>query len=314
VAGPIDRASHLLPHLKVWRAVCADDIRIGLERIISGLFMKLVIADRLAIFVDLVFANPGHYPAFTLWVAAICFTGQIYMDFAGYASIAIGTARLFGVRIVENFNYPMAARNSGDFWARWHITLTSWFRDYLFLPLGGFRRGGFRSAVNGGIVLVLCGFWHGAQWHFVAWGAFHAILMILYFSIRTLRRRLRPAGARRKPATGIRVLPWALFTLGLNAVGVVFFRAANLDVAWDFLGAMFLGAADPGATVEGYVWVFLGLAGALFLYDFGHAHLGWGTRWRNLPWHVRAFGYAALAGCTVWGAVNFEAPYIYFQF
>jgi hypothetical protein len=105
-----------------------------------------------------------------------------------------------------------------------------------------------------------------------------------------------------------------LFTLGLNAVGVVFFRAANLDVAWDFLGAMFLGAADPGATVEGYVWVFLGLAGALFLYDFGHAHLGWGTRWRNLPWHVRAFGYAALAGCTVWGAVNFEAPYIYFQF
>lgn len=314
VAGPIERASHLLPQLKSWQPIRADDLRIGLERIISGLFMKLVIADRLAIFVDLIFAHPGHYPALTLWAAAICFTGQIYMDFAGYASIAIGTARLFGVRIVENFNYPMAARNSGDFWARWHITLTSWFRDYLFLPLGGFRRGGFRSAVNGGIVLVLCGFWHGAEWNFIAWGAFHAVLMILYFSIRTLRRKLRPAGARRKPPTGIRVLPWALFTLALNAVGVVFFRAPNMETAWKFLGGMFLGGADPAASVEAYVWIFLAIAAALFLYDFGHAHLRWETLRRRMPWYLRSLGYAVLAALTVWGAVNFEAPYIYFQF
>lgn len=208
----------------------------------------------------------------------------------------------------------MAARSSGDFWARWHITLTSWFRDYVFLPLGGFRRGGFRSAINGGIVLVLCGFWHGAEWHFVAWGAFHAMLMILYYTIRTLRRKLRKGGARRKPATGIRVLPWALFTLWLNTIGVVFFRAPSLEVAWDFLGAMFTGSAAPGTSVEWYVWVFLGLAGILFAYDFANAHLHVGSRWRGLPWYARSLGYAVLAGLTVLGAVNFEAPYIYFQF
>ena len=313
VAGPIERASHLLPHLKNWRPVRADDVRIGLERIIAGLFMKLVIADRLAILVDLVFSNPGHYPVFTIWVSALCFSGQIYMDFAGYASIAIGTARLFGVQIVENFNYPMAARSSGDFWARWHMTLTSWFRDYLFTPLGGFRRGGLRAAVNGAIVLMLCGFWHGAEWHFVAWGAFHAILMICYYAYRTLKRRFR-TGARKKPSTGIRVLPWVVFTLWLNTISAVFFRASTLGDAWEILATMFCLSAAPDTPVEWYVWVFLAIVGALFAYDFVSAHLNAGERWRRLPWYIRSLGYALLAGLTVLGAVNFEAPYIYFRF
>ena len=163
-------------------------------------------------------------------------------------------------------------------------------------------------------MLVLCGFWHGAEWHFVAWGAFHAILMILYYSIRTLRRRLRKGGVRRKPAAGIRVLPWALFTRWLNTIGAVFFRAPSVELAWDFLGMMFTGSVAPGTGVEWYVWVFLALCGILFAYDFTNAHRNAGARWRQCPWYLRSLGYALLAGITVFGAVNFEAPSLYFQF
>lgn len=313
VAGPIERASHLLPQLKKWNPVSADDLRYGVERIITGLFMKLVIADRLAILVDLVFANPGHYPMLTVWIAAFCFSGQIYMDFAGYASIAIGTARLFGVHIVENFNYPLAARSAGDFWARWHMTLTSWFRDYVFTPLGGFRKGGVRSAMNGAIVLMLCGLWHGAEWHFVMWGIYHAALMTCYYVIRTARRRFR--SEKNKAVTaGFRVLPWVLFTFWLNTISCVFFRASSMDNAWDMLKAMFGVSTGAPAPVEWYAWVFLAFVGCLFAVDFTRAHLNVGTWWGRVPWYFRSFAYALLAGVTVLGAVSAESPYIYFQF
>ena len=313
VAGPIERASHLLPQLKTWKPVTAEDIRVGLERIISGLFMKLVIADRLAIFVDLVYARPEDYPAFTVWVATLAFGTQIYMDFAGYASIAIGTARLFGVRIVENFNHPLAARSIGDFWTRWHMTLTGWFRDYLFAPLGGFRRGGVRAALNGALVLVLCGLWHGAAWHFVAWGTYHAVMMVAYYVQRTLRRRFRPS-AKKAAAGPLRLLPSVLLTYLVNAVGIVFFRAASLADAGRIFRIQFgAAAADPVAPVQWYVWVFLAIAAGLFVYDFLGAHIRFRSR-RTVPAPLRAFGYALLAVLTVLGAVNFEAPYIYFQF
>lgn len=313
VAGPIERASHLLPQLKGWNPVTADDLRYGVERIITGLFMKLVIADRLAILVDLVFADPGHYPMLTVWIAALCFSGQIYMDFAGYASIAIGTARLFGVRIVENFNCPMAARSVGDFWARWHMTLTSWFRDYVFTPLGGFRKGGARAAMNGAIVLMLCGLWHGAEWHFVMWGTYHAGLMICYYMIRTARRRLR-GGKSQAATTGFRVLPWVVFTLWLNTISGVFFRAPSMSNAWEMLKVMFGVSTRAPAPVEWYAWLFLAFVGGLFAVDFTRAHLKVGAWWGRAPWYVRSMGYALLAGLTVLGAVSAESPYIYFQF
>ena len=181
VAGPIERASHLLPQLLVYQRVTWDDIAAGLTRIVFGFFRKLVLADRFAILVDAVFANPEGYSPLTAWSAVLVFSAQIYFDFSGYSDIAIGSARLFGIRLSENFRRPLFAVSVADFWNRWHLTLTGWLRDYLFYPLGGFRKGGGRALLNGMTVLLLCGLWHGASWHFVLWGAFHGVLLAFHF-------------------------------------------------------------------------------------------------------------------------------------
>ena len=167
VAGPIERAPHLLPQLCVKHPLLLENLVAGLKRILTGLFLKLVVADRLGILVDSVFAAPGNHSALATWLALVAFAGQIYFDFASYASIAIGSARLFGVNLRENFHRPLVSASIADFWNRWHMTLTRWFHDYVFLPLGGFRKGGTRAALNAAVVLVLCGLWHGARWNFV---------------------------------------------------------------------------------------------------------------------------------------------------
>lgn len=312
VAGPIERASHLLPQLRTWRPRRPEDFRIGIQRIISGLFMKLVIADRLAIFVDLVNAHPDHYHPAVLWCAAACFSGQIYMDFAGYASIAIGTARLFGVNLVENFNHPMAARDVADFWARWHMSLTTWLRDYVYISMGGSRKGSVRTVINGMVVLILCGLWHGAEWHFVVWGCFMAVWMTIVVGIRSGRK-----GGAKKMAQeyGLRPLPWVVFTLTVNTVGGVLFRAPNLPHAGGYLKAMFGFGSNTAAPVEWYVWVFALLVLALMIYDYVSVYVpAVANRRRRVHWALAAFGYGALAAITVLGAVNSDMPYIYFQF
>ncbi|HRT05395.1 MAG TPA: MBOAT family O-acyltransferase [Kiritimatiellia bacterium] len=181
VAGPIERAPHLLPQLCVKHPILLENLVAGAKRILTGLFLKLVVADRLGILVDSVFAAPGTHSAGATWLALMAFVGQIYFDFASYASIAIGTSRMFGIRLRENFHRPLVSASIADFWNRWHMTLTRWFHDYVFLPLGGFRKGGRRAILNATTVLVLCGFWHGARWNFVFWGAYHAVLLTGYY-------------------------------------------------------------------------------------------------------------------------------------
>jgi alginate O-acetyltransferase complex protein AlgI len=281
---------------------------------VLGLFLKLVLADRFAILANLVYDNPGHYPTFTVWTGVFCFFGQVYMDFAGYASIAIGSARLFGVRLTENFNNPLAARSVADFWNRWHITLTSWFRDYLFTPLGGFRKGGVRAAINGCLVLLICGLWHGASWHFVAWGAYHAVFLTLYY---VWRYWAKSAGLERNRSTegfSVLLLAYVLITLIIGTVGTVLFRATDLSVAGQVFRAMLGVHAGAGKPVEWYTWIYATLFWGLIAVEFSQAYLGGRKRVQESPAWMRAIGYSVLAIAALLCAVNLQTPYIYFQF
>jgi alginate O-acetyltransferase complex protein AlgI len=312
VAGPIERASHLMPQLMVRQKVTMDDIKYGLTRIILGLFRKLVIADRFAIMADHVFASPGSYPTFTVWLGMLSFGLQIYHDFAGYSDIAIGSARLFGVHIMENFRRPLISKSMADFWNRWHISLTSWFRDYLFLPLGGFRKGGLRAIINGSIVLTLCGLWHGASWHFVFWGVYHAALMSLYYLWKFFQKRM---GWKRKPGERERWLfPSILLTYLLVEFSLVFFRSADMIVVGQFFQALVGLHAGAGLPNAWYAWVVAGFIvicyGVEFLQEYGRLN----ERIARWPWWLRVLGMSFLVVLLIVAAVNNDVPYIYFQF
>lgn len=185
VAGPIERAKDLLPQLRVKPKINREDLEYGFQRILWGLTKKLVFADRLAVTVNLVFSNPSNYSGAELALATVCFAFQLYLDFSAYTDIAIGVARLFGIRLSENFNYPFLCRNPSDFWSRWHMTLTNWFRDYLYAALGGTRRSSaLITCVNLMIVMSVMGLWHGAAWNYVVFGFLSGLLLITYMIVR----------------------------------------------------------------------------------------------------------------------------------
>ncbi|MFH0878373.1 MAG: MBOAT family O-acyltransferase [Lentisphaerota bacterium] len=313
VAGPIERATNLLPQLNTYHRITSEDLAAGATRILVGLFRKVVIADRAAIVVNAVFTNPDAYPASMLWLGVVFFSVQIYFDFAGYADIAIGSARLFGIHLCENFNYPLLSRSIADFWNRWHMTLTGWFRDYVFYPLGGFRKGGARAALNGAIVLLLCGLWHGAQWHFVLWGVFNAVLLTGYYAWKFWQKR---QGIHNKAAHALRpaVLASIAFTFVLNCLGLVFFRSPNLQVIGKMFSGMFGFRAVPVESAGWCLWVWWAFFAFLAVLEFSQGHLNLNDRIRKWPWPAKAIGLALLAALTLLGAVNLDAPYIYFQF
>lgn len=190
VAGPIVRASQLLPQIEQPRVVTRDDVRWGLTLTIFGLFAKTVMADSVfAPIVEQVYAQPDAYSAVEVWAAVLGFSGQIYFDFSGYSLCAIGLALCFGYHFPDNFNYPYAARSFGEFWRRWHITLSTWLRDYLYIPLGGNRHGRLKTYRNLFLTMLLGGIWHGASWMFVLWGGLHGIYLALG---RWRRQKERP--------------------------------------------------------------------------------------------------------------------------
>lgn len=312
VAGPIERASHLLPQLCVFQRVTLNDMAVGGTRIIFGLFRKLVIADRLAILVNRVYAAPEDYSTFTVWIGVVAFLGQIYFDFSGYADIAIGSARLFGIRLTENFRRPLVSRSIADFWNRWHITLTSWLRDYLFYPLGGIRKGGRRAALNAAVVLLLCGLWHGAAWHFVLWGAYHAVLLVAYYLYRHVRKRVM--GVPRMRMTFSRLIPSVLMLILFQSIGVVFFRAADLSMVGRILMAMAGRHEGAVLTNEWYVWVYVAMIAAWWIVEFLQEYAGLNEWVRRRSWWLRALGMSLVVVAIVMMATNLTVPYIYFQF
>jgi D-alanyl-lipoteichoic acid acyltransferase DltB (MBOAT superfamily) len=207
---------------------------------VVGLFKKLALADYLALYVAKVFDSPGEHHAPALVLASVAFAWQIYFDFSGYTDMARGVARLLGFRLMLNFNHPYLATGLGDFWRRWHISLSTWFRDYVYIPLGGNRRGEVRTYVNMALTMVISGLWHGAAWTFVIWGALHALY-------RLLTRRLESSRfyAERVPAFAKRLWVFALVTLAW-----VFFRAESVSDAWTIVARIFTsGWADPRCPV-----------------------------------------------------------------
>ena len=233
VAGPIERATNLLPQFQQRRVFDYQQAVDGMRQILWGLFKKIVVADNCATYVDTVFGSIGEQSGSTLALAAVLFTFQIYGDFSGYSDIAIGTAKLFGIRLMRNFNVPYFSRDIAEFWRRWHISLTTWFRDYVYIPLGGSRPEiplyarhpeAYKKAIvvrNTFVIFLLSGFWHGANWTFVLWGAYHALLFL----------PLILTGKNRKymDAPIWRDLPKILLTFALVVFGWIIFRAESIS-------------------------------------------------------------------------------------
>ena len=233
VAGPIERASHLLPQMLGSRTFRYDEATDGLRRMLWGFFKKMVVADNCAVAVNLIWENYAEADALTLIGGMLLFTFQIYGDFSGYSDIAIGTSKLFGINLMENFRLPYFSKNIGEFWRRWHISLMTWFRDYLYIPLGGSREGNIRTVRNVFIVFLLSGLWHGANWTFVAWGGYNACLL-------TVQRWLRSNQKSDLSDTPTwHSIPQIIFTFFLVAIGWVVFRSASIAEAFDYLTRLF---------------------------------------------------------------------------
>ena len=255
VAGPIERASALLPQIARRRTFDYDQAVSGLRLILWGMFKKVVVADTCAIYVNDIFANYESYSGPTLILGAIYFAFQIYGDFSGYSDIAIGTARLFGISLMTNFKTPYFSRDIAEFWRRWHISLSTWFRDYLYISLGGSRVGKWKAVRNTFVIFLVSGFWHGANWTFIVWGGIHALL---FLPLLLAGRNRRNTGDI-KGWPSVRELLGMAWTFAAVTVAWVFFRAESVGQALVYLGGWGqLPTADmPITQVSNRVFVFI---------------------------------------------------------
>ncbi|GHT76976.1 alginate O-acetyltransferase [Bacteroidia bacterium] len=228
VAGPIERAANLLPQFETLKKPNYNRFRDGMLQIAWGFFKKLMLADRLAVFVDSSFGNMANANGLPMLLGVIFFAFQLYLDFSAYSNIAIGTAKLFGFDAMTNFKRPYLSSSFGNFWKRWHISLSSWFQDYVYIPLGGNRKGKRRTVINVLIVFAVSGLWHGASWNFVIWGTLNALFMILLDPLLSLTKNK----LTEKDNTFIRVLKSVLIT-ACWAFSLSFFRAKGFDAAID---------------------------------------------------------------------------------
>ena len=309
VAGPIVRAVDFLPQLHRTIHLNADDVGHGLFRIARGLVKKVVVADHLAVnLVDRCFSNPGVYSSAELMVALYAYTMQIYCDFSGYSDIAIGSARLLGYSLPENFERPYASTTVAGFWRRWHITLSGWLRSYVFLPLGGSRGGPWMAHRNTMITLILIGLWHGASWTFVVYGALHGVAI-------SINRMLNRAGKTPKDEFG---QPWwqiawkVALTFHFIVLARILFRAHSWDLAGIYVEAMIDGGWGLG-RVGNATWGVLA-----FAYGLHWSPKRWldgiGERFVALPAWGQGLALAGLSGAVAAVAETDVVPFIYFQF
>ena len=312
VAGPIERATHLLPQFYVKRKFSYPLAVDGMRQILWGLFKKMVIADNCAKYANEIFNHSSDYNGSTLFLGALFFAFQIYGDFSGYSDIAIGTSRLFGFDLMKNFAYPYFSRDIAEFWRRWHISLSTWFRDYVYIPLGGSRGGTWQKIRNTFIIFIVSGFWHGANWTFIVWGALNA----LYFLPLLLREKNRIYTGDIAPG---RILPslkefsGMLLTFFLTIIAWVFFRAENLTHAWSYLSTMFSSSffTSPQKLpldVFGLLLVFLLAEWQGRSEDFALSNLD-----KKAPVIVRYAIYYAILICLFYFSGESQA-FIYFQF
>ena len=238
VAGPIERATNLLPQFYKKRVFNYTKAVDGLRQILWGLFKKVVIADNCAEYANLIFNNSNDYGGSTLVIGAIFFAFQIYGDFSGYSDIAIGTARLFGFNLMQNFAFPYFSRDIAEFWRRWHISLSTWFRDYLYIPLGGSRGTNSHKIRNIFIVFLVSGFWHGSNWTFIFWGGLNAIYFLPIMLMKRNRTNLDTI-AQGKYFPNYREFISMLLTFSLTVFAWIFFRADNINDAFNYINTIF---------------------------------------------------------------------------
>ncbi len=234
VAGPIERATNLLPQFEKPRTFDYSQAVDGMRQILWGLFKKIAVADTCALYVNQVFSHYQTQSGPTLMVAAVLFAIQIYGDFSGYSDVAIGTAKLFGIKLMRNFRNPYFSRDIAEFWRRWHISLTTWFRDYVYIPLGGSRVSKGKIIRNTFIIFLLSGFWHGANWTFIAWGAYHAILFLPLILMGKNRKYLNEV-AEGRILPSLKETIQILSTFVLVSIGWILFRANSISQAWDYI-------------------------------------------------------------------------------
>lgn len=318
VAGPIERATNLLPQFYKKRVFTYENGVVGMRLILYGLFKKMVIADNFAPFVDDIFNNHASYSGVILVLGAVLFAVQIYTDFSGYSDIAIGTARLFGFNLMLNFKHPYFSRNIGEFWRRWHISLSTWFRDYLYIPLGGSRGSKLMQLRNVMIIFLVSGFWHGANWTFIIWGALHALLFIpLLFFGQNRKYTDNIAEGRIFPSfrEGIAMLT----TFALTTFAWIFFRAESVTQAFDYIKTMVANSSVLSfSTKMTYTTdikpLFFILGIFIFLEWFGRDRIDFVNPFLKKYSVVRYVVYFAMVFLIIVSFKNDNTSFIYFQF
>ena len=327
VAGPIERSKNLLNQLRHPKAFDYRRMSDGLLLMIWGYFLKLVIADRISIFVDNVYANVGIYDGKYLLLASVLFAFQIYCDFAGYSTIAIGTAEVMGFQLMDNFNSPYLSQSVAEFWRRWHISLSSWFKDYLYIPLGGNRKGKVRKYINIMIVFLVSGLWHGANWSYVVWGGLNGIYQVVGAIFTPVRNRIKEKLHLKKSPLPL-VIIYMIVTFILVDFTWIFFRADNVQHAFAVIDSIFnmnnqvllengtlydLGLSRPNFIVLGVSLVIL-LAADICKYR--------GIKVRSvilnlnivIRWAVIIAGILGILVFGIWGSGYSATNFIYFQF
>ncbi|HDP34574.1 MAG TPA: MBOAT family protein [Candidatus Hydrogenedentes bacterium] len=297
VAGPIERARNLLPQLRHSSSVTSSDIFTGMSFFLTGLFKKVALADYLAVYVDEIYAVPELYDAPALLLATFAFAWQIYFDFSGYTDMARGVARMMGIRLMVNFRNPYLADSLGDFWQRWHISLSTWFRDYVYIPLGGNRGRKVRTYVNMTLTMVIAGIWHGAAWTYIAWGLFHAIG-------RIITRELEQSVVYRDhiPRFMKQMAVFSFFCFSL-----IFFRANSINDAFIIMARL----VATNWSNPNFPLLMLGLIGAVWIYQFLYE-----SRFHYVV-SARPVRVACAAGMLLYLAIwsgSSNQPFFYFQF
>jgi D-alanyl-lipoteichoic acid acyltransferase DltB (MBOAT superfamily) len=316
VAGPIERAKNLLPQFLSKRKFNYDKAVNGLRQILWGLFKKIVIADNCARFANQVFDNYSEMNSSALILGALFFAFQIYGDFSGYSDIAIGTSRLFGFNLMKNFAFPYFSRDIAEFWRRWHISLSTWFRDYLYIPLGGSKGSTLKKLRNVLIVFIVSGFWHGANWTFIFWGAINALFFLPLLLLNQNRRNLNIVASEKKYPSLINFLNIVL-TFSIVCFAWIFFRAENLNQAFDYIYRLVINVAFEIPNLDGlYNALTVSILAIIFIviewigrrdeFAIENIGLGWNTLKRHLFYYLILFS-------IFWFGTTDQA-FIYFQF
>lgn len=311
VAGPIERASHLLPQVERHRRFQYSTAVNGLRQILWGLFKKVVIADNCADYVNKIFNDYHHYNGAVLFLGATLFAFQIYGDFSGYSDIALGTARLFGFELLKNFSYPYFSRDIAEFWRRWHISLSSWFRDYMYIPLGGSKVSKAKQVRNTFIIFLVSGFWHGANWTFIVWGGLNAVYFLPLLLANKNRANLQFENG--DTIAGRMLVFFKIgFTFFLTTIAWVFFRAPSVSDALSYLGRMFKNIATR-PTILPYDLLALILLMLVVEWIGKDDHFGLERLMARKPAVLRYSFYYALIFLLFLYAGN-KQEFIYFQF